>query len=50
MYDPRSNSVYQGAIPLRDLYGKFPDVIELMAIVRNIYGNDFMEIFEKSVP
>lgn len=48
VYDPANNSVYQGAIPLRDLYGKFPDVIELMAIIRNIYGNDFMEIFEKS--
>ena len=32
VYDPANNSVYQGAIPLRDLYGKFPDVIELMAI------------------
>jgi len=47
-YNPENNSVYQGALPLRDLYGKFPDIIELMAIVRNIYGDDFMEIFEKS--
>ncbi|WP_102271917.1 HTH-type transcriptional regulator Hpr [Cytobacillus massiliigabonensis] len=47
-YDPDKNSVYSGAKPLRDLYGKFPDIIEIMAIVRNIYGDDFMEIFEKS--
>lgn len=47
-YELENNSVYQGAIPLRDLYGKFPDIIELMAIVRNIYGDDFMAIFEKS--
>ena len=33
---------------LRELYGKFPDIIEMMAIVRNIYGDDFMEIFERS--
>lgn len=46
-YDPINNSVYQGAIPLKDLYGKFPEVMELMIIVRNIYGDDFMEIFEK---
>ncbi|KOP81643.1 HTH-type transcriptional regulator Hpr [Cytobacillus solani] len=47
-YDPDQNAVYSGAKPLRDLYGKFPDIIEIMAIVRNIYGDDFMEIFEKS--
>lgn len=47
-YSPDKNAVFSGAIPLRDLYGKFPDIIEIMAIVRNIYGDDFMEIFEKS--
>ncbi|OCA84348.1 transcriptional regulator Hpr [Bacillus sp. FJAT-27225] len=47
-YEPSTNSVFSGALPLRDLYGKFPDIIEMMAIVRNIYGDDFMEIFEKS--
>ena len=35
-------------MPLKDLYGKFPEIMEMMAIVRNIYGDDFMEIFEKS--
>ncbi len=47
-YNPEENSVFSGASPLRELYGKFPDVIEVMTIVRNIYGDDFMEIFEKS--
>ncbi|WP_442599078.1 HTH-type transcriptional regulator Hpr [Neobacillus sp. D3-1R] len=47
-YEPDNNAVFSGALPLRDLYGKFPDIIEMMAIVRNIYGDDFMEIFEKS--
>jgi len=47
-YDPEKDSVYTGAMPLHDLYGKFPDVMEIMAIVRQIYGDDFMEIFEKS--
>jgi MarR family protease production transcriptional regulator HPr len=47
-YEPDKNAVFSGALPLRDLYGKFPDIIEMMAIVRNIYGDDFMEIFEKS--
>ncbi|MDP4104257.1 MAG: HTH-type transcriptional regulator Hpr [Bacillota bacterium] len=47
-YNPETNSVLSGALPLKELYGKFPDIIEMMAIVRNIYGDDFMEIFEKS--
>ncbi|MBO9128729.1 HTH-type transcriptional regulator Hpr [Bacillus sp. 165] len=48
-YDPESNSVFNGALALRDFYGKFPENIELMAILRNIYGQDFIEIFEKSL-
>ncbi|PLR83749.1 transcriptional regulator Hpr [Bacillus canaveralius] len=47
-YQPDKNAVFSGAMPLKKLYGKFPDAIEIMAIVRNIYGDDFMEIFEKS--
>ncbi|CAH0344381.1 HTH-type transcriptional regulator Hpr [Bacillus sp. CECT 9360] len=47
-YDPANNSVFSGALPLRELYGKFPEMIEMMAVIRNIYGEDFMEIFERS--
>ncbi|CRK83541.1 protease production transcriptional regulator Hpr [Neobacillus massiliamazoniensis] len=47
-YEPNGNAAFTGALPLRELYGKFPDIIEVMAIVRNIYGDDFMEIFERS--
>ena len=47
-YEPTDNVVFQGALPLRQLYGKFPEIIEMMTIVRNIYGEDFMEIFEAS--
>ena len=47
-YEPVKNAVFSGALALKDLYGKFPEIIEVMAIVRNIYGDDFMEIFEKS--
>ncbi|MEH7012759.1 HTH-type transcriptional regulator Hpr [Neobacillus niacini] len=47
-YQPTGNAAFSGALPLRELYGKFPDIIEMMAIVRNIYGEDFMEIFERS--
>jgi MarR family transcriptional regulator, protease production regulatory protein HPr len=30
------------------LYGKFPELLDMMCIIRNIYGDDFMEIFERS--
>ena len=48
VFDSSKSSVYLGAQPLKELYGKFPDMMEMMAIVKNIYGDDFMNIFEKS--
>lgn len=47
-YNPSNNAVYNGALPLKELYGKFPDMLEVMCIIRNIYGDDFMQIFERS--
>ncbi|MFC4322157.1 HTH-type transcriptional regulator Hpr [Litchfieldia salsa] len=47
-YDPSKNAIFNGALPLHNLYGKFPDIIEMMCIIRNIYGDDFMDIFERS--
>lgn len=48
-YNPSTYSVYGGALPIKDLYGKFPEFSELISIVRHIYGPDFMDIFEKSL-
>ena len=48
-YDPENNSVFNGALALSNFYGKFPENIELIAILRNIYGQDFIDIFEKSL-
>ena len=47
-YEPTNHSAFSGALPLRELYGKFPEMIEMMAVIRNIYGEDFMHIFERS--
>jgi MarR family protease production transcriptional regulator HPr len=47
-YEPSKNSAFSGALPLRQLYGKFPELIEMMAMIRNIYGDDFMQISERS--
>lgn len=48
-YEPSSYSVYSGALPIKNLYGKFPEFSELVSIVRHIYGQDFMDIFEHSL-
>jgi MarR family protease production transcriptional regulator HPr len=48
-YNPGTYSVYGGALPIKELYGKFPEFAELISIVRHIYGPDFMDIFEKSL-
>ncbi|MFC0273483.1 HTH-type transcriptional regulator Hpr [Metabacillus herbersteinensis] len=47
-YEPLQNTVFKGSLPLHHLHGKFPDFIEMMTIVRSIYGNDFMKMFEYS--
>ncbi|WP_102347455.1 HTH-type transcriptional regulator Hpr [Bacillus sp. Marseille-P3661] len=47
-YDPEQYGAHNAANPLRELYGKFPEMTEFMCIIRNIYGDDFMQIFEKS--
>ena len=48
-YDSSQNAVYNGALPLKKIYGKFPDMMELVAVVRQVYGQDFMDLFEKSL-
>ncbi|NLP49952.1 HTH-type transcriptional regulator Hpr [Sutcliffiella horikoshii] len=47
-YDPSKNSVFSGALPMHDLYGKFPELLDIMCVIRNVYGEDFMQIFERS--
>lgn len=46
-YYDTEHSVLDGSLPIKDLYGKFPEFLEVMSVVRNIYGDDFMEIFER---
>lgn len=46
-YYDTEHQVLEGSLPLQQLYGKFPDFIEIMSILRNIYGDDYMEIFER---
>ena len=45
-YDTK-HEILEGSWPIKDLYGKFPELLEVMSVVRNFYGDDFMEIFER---
>lgn len=45
-YHNTSHEVLKGSLPIKDLYGKFPEFLEVMSVIRNIYGEDFMDIFE----
>lgn len=47
-YHDTEHTILQGALPLKELYGRFPEFLDVMAVIRNIYGDDFIEIFERS--
>ncbi|HSI67591.1 MAG TPA: HTH-type transcriptional regulator Hpr [Planococcus sp. (in: firmicutes)] len=47
-YHNTPHHVIESSLPLKNLYGKFPEFLDVMAVIRNIYGDDFMEIFEAS--
>jgi len=46
-YFNSERDILEGSLPIKDLYGKFPEFLEVMSVIRNIYGEDFMEIFEQ---
>jgi len=47
-YHDTEHTILTGALPLKELYGRFPEFLDVMAVIRNIYGDDFIEIFERS--
>ncbi|GAE30368.1 HTH-type transcriptional regulator Hpr [Halalkalibacter hemicellulosilyticus] len=48
-YQPDTYGVFQGALPIKGLYGKFPEFSEIMSILRHIYGNEFIDMFEETL-
>ncbi|REB04724.1 HTH-type transcriptional regulator Hpr [Sporosarcina sp. BI001-red] len=46
-YFVSDHSILDGSLPIKNIYGKFPEFLEIMSVIRNVYGEDFMEIFEK---
>ncbi len=47
-YYDTHHSILEGSLALKELYGRFPEFLDVMAVIRNIYGEDFIEIFERS--
>ena len=41
--------MYRGSLPLKELYGKYPEFTEMITIVRHVYGEDFVDILDKSL-
>lgn len=47
-YHDSNHTIIDGSLPLKELFGRFPEFLDVMAVIRNIYGEDFIEIFERS--
>lgn len=47
-YHNTEHTILKGSLPLKELYGRFPEFLDVMAVIRNIYGEDFIDIFERS--
>ncbi|WP_079480706.1 HTH-type transcriptional regulator Hpr [Halobacillus salinus] len=48
-YNPEDNSVLRGVLPLTEMYGKLPEFLDLSALIKEIYGEEYMEILERSL-
>ncbi|TFB22094.1 HTH-type transcriptional regulator Hpr [Filobacillus milosensis] len=48
-HDPEKNSVMQASLPLKSIYGSFPEFQELESIVKHLYGDEYLEILDRSL-
>ncbi|UOQ92763.1 HTH-type transcriptional regulator Hpr [Halobacillus shinanisalinarum] len=48
-YNPESNSVLRGSLPLTEMYGKLPEFLDLSALIKEIYGDEYMSMLERSL-
>lgn len=46
-FNPAQFGVYSASLPIKELFGTFPDFPKLMYMIQQIYGSDFMTIFNK---
>ncbi|WP_257349435.1 HTH-type transcriptional regulator Hpr [Pseudalkalibacillus decolorationis] len=45
-YNPDEYGIFGASLKIRELYGKFPEFDELMAVIRSVYGSEFMAILD----
>ncbi|RPF50166.1 HTH-type transcriptional regulator Hpr [Aquisalibacillus elongatus] len=48
-HDPERNSVMKASLPLKNIYGSFPEFQELESIVKHLYGDEYLEILDRSI-
>lgn len=48
-FNPEANSVFKGAQSIKDFYGRYPDGMEMNALLRQVYGQEFIDIFDQSI-
>lgn len=48
-HDPERNSVMNASLPLKDIYGRFPEFQDLESIVKYLYGDEYLEILDRSL-
>lgn len=36
-------------MPMTEMYGKLPEFLDLSALIKEIYGDEYMEILERSL-
>ncbi len=45
VFNEQTFNVYQGSLPIKEIYGRFPEFSELVSIVRHLYDDDFIRQF-----
>lgn len=46
-FKPNENEVFLGALSTKNLYGKFPNLNELVTLIRNIYGGNLIALIDR---
>ncbi|WP_238378769.1 HTH-type transcriptional regulator Hpr [Halalkalibacillus sediminis] len=47
-HDPEKNTLLKASLPLKNIYGRFPEFQDMESIVKELYGEDYLDILERS--
>ncbi|WP_082234714.1 HTH-type transcriptional regulator Hpr [Halobacillus massiliensis] len=48
-YEPSNYSVLKGVLPMAEVYGKLPEFLDLSTLIKEIYGDEYIDILERSL-